>query len=146
MPDIKKKFLGTGKVQFIFYDFPLVEIHAHSFLAARAARCAGDQGKFWAYSDALFHSAPNWAERPQSPVSDFEDMAGTLGLDKGTFSSCLKSDKYADVVTANRRLAEQLGIDSTPTVIVNNRRWSGPMTAASLEAMIEADLPSQSTH
>lgn len=147
LPDIKKKYLGTGKVQFIFYDFPLVEIHAHSFLAARAARCAGDQGKFWEFSDALFRSAPNWAERRQAPTSDFENLAGTLGLDKGEFSSCLKSNKYADVVTANRRLAEQLGIDSTPTVIVNNRRWNGPLNdPASLEQMIQSDMPGQSSN
>jgi protein-disulfide isomerase len=143
MPAIRKQFLATGKVQFIYYDFPLISIHAHSFLAARAARCAGGQGKFWEYQDALFRSQPNWAERQQSPVGDFEDMAGRLGLDKGAFSSCLKSDKYADVVTANRQLAVQLGIDSTPTVLVNNRRWTG-QNAQSLEQMIRSALPSQS--
>lgn len=144
MPTIKQQFLNTGKVQFIFYDFPLVEIHPHSFLAARAARCAGDQGKFWEYSDALFRSAPNWAESRQTPTGTFETLAGTLGMDKGSFASCLKSDKYADVVTANRSLALQLGIDSTPTVLVNNRRWNGPLdSAASLAQMIRSDLPSQ---
>jgi protein-disulfide isomerase len=144
MPELKKQFLGTGQVQFIYYDFPLVSIHPHSFLAARAARCAGDQGKFWEYSDALFRNQASWAEK-QSVMSDFEDLAGRLGLDKGSFSSCLKSDKYADVVTANRQLALQLGIDSTPTVLVNNRRWNGK-TPQSLEDMIRSAIPSQSAN
>jgi len=140
MPVLKQKFLASGKVQFIFYDFPLIEIHPHSFLAARAARCAGDQGKFWEYQDALFRSQPSWAENQAAPVSDFEDAAAKLGLDKGAFSRCLKSDKYADIVTANRKLAEQLGIDSTPTVLVNNRRWMG-QTPQSLEDLIQSDIP-----
>lgn len=127
-------FIADGQVQFIYYDFPLTEIHAHAFLAARAGRCAQDQGRFWEYHDALFQNQVTWSAK-QNAVSDFMDIATSVGLDSGDFSSCLRSDRYADVVTANRELAIQLGIGSTPTVIVNNRRLVAPSAQALTEAV-----------
>lgn len=131
-------YIDQGQVQFIYYDFPLTEIHAHSFLAARAVRCAGDQDHFWDYQHLVFTNQASWAAKAD-PAADFIDMASQVGLDAGAFSSCVKSDRYADVVTANRELAIQLGINSTPTLIVNNRRLVAP-SARSLNDMIEAEL------
>lgn len=128
-PTIIDQYVTTGKVQFVFYDFPLVSIHDHSVLAARAARCAGDQTlgdpdqtAYWAYHDKLYQEQNNWAYKQGSVVRDFIDYARDLGLDTDAFGTCLKSDKYADVVTANRRLGDQLRISGTPTILVNNRR------------------------
>ena len=50
-PLLEAEFVDTGKAKFIYYDFPVVSIHGHAFLAARAARCAEDQEKFWPYHD-----------------------------------------------------------------------------------------------
>ncbi len=128
-PAILEQYLSTGRVQFVFYDFPLVSIHDKAVLAARAARCAGAQelpserhGAFWAYHDKLFQEQGGWAYKQGSVVGDFVDYAGEIGLDEDAFETCLKSDRFADVVTANRRLGDQLRISSTPTVLVNNRR------------------------
>jgi protein-disulfide isomerase len=117
-PSLDLQFVQTGKAKFTYYDFPLVSIHPNSFLAARAGRCANDQGKFWEYQDELFRNQSSWAMK-QSVESDFVKFAETTGLDSGAFESCLKSDAHADVVTANMRLAEELGIDGTPTILVS---------------------------
>ena len=128
-PAIVDRYVESGQVQFVFYDFPLVSIHDKAVLAARAARCAGEQelptaehGAFWAYHDKLFQQQGSWAYKQGSVVGDFIGYAEQVGLDEGAFESCLKSDRFADVVTANRRLGDQLRITGTPTVLVNNRR------------------------
>lgn len=128
-PAILERYVSTGQVQFIFYDFPLVSIHDNAVLAARAARCAGAQelpgaelGAYWVYHDKLFEEQARWAYKQGSVVNDFVGYSEQVGLDADAFESCLKSDRFADVVTANRRLGDQLRISGTPTVLVNNRR------------------------
>jgi protein-disulfide isomerase len=108
----------TGKAKFVYHDFPLTSIHPHSFLAARAARCAGDQGKFWQYQDLLFRHQSEWATK-NSIDGDLRNFSDQAGLDTDAFESCLNSDAHADVVSANLRLATELGINSTPTVMVS---------------------------
>lgn len=120
--NLKAEFVETGKVRYTYYDFPLVSIHAHAFLAARAGRCANDQGRFWEYHDRVFAGQNEWAFSQSPPVTQFTQYATDVGLDVSAFTACLRSDRYADVVTANVLLAEQLGVRSTPTVYVGQRR------------------------
>lgn len=117
-PQIELNYVQSGEAKFVFYDFPLVSIHPHAFLAARAARCAGDQELFWEYHATLFRNQSDWAAQ-QSVVGTFMDYAEEVGADADTFEGCLKSDRHADVVTANMKLGEELGITGTPTVMVN---------------------------
>lgn len=117
-PPIKQQFVDTGEAEFVFYDFPLISIHPNAFLAARAARCAGDQGGFWEYHDLLFRNQVRWATA-NMPSSAFEDYAAQTGLDEGDFGSCLNSDRFADVVTANMELGNRMSVGSTPTVLIN---------------------------
>lgn len=121
-PLVKQQFVETGKVRYTYYDFPLVSIHAHAFLAARAARCANDQGRFWEYHDRVFAGQGSWSYSRSAPVAEFTQYATDVGLDVGAFSGCLNSDRHADVVTANQLLGEQLGVGATPTVFVGQRR------------------------
>ena len=124
-PQLKSTYIDTGKLQMVFYDFPLGGAHVHSFLAARAARCAGDQNKFWEYHNTLFGRLNEWGTAASPPVDRFEDYAGEVGIDKGAFGTCLKSDKYQDVVSASRLLGDQLGVNATPTLILNGKRVRG---------------------
>jgi protein-disulfide isomerase len=117
-PQIVKDYVDPGKVKYIFYDFPLVTIHPNSFIAARAARCAEDQDKFWAYQDVVYRNQPRWAEQ-KSPMADLLSYGDSVGLDEGQFTSCVKSDRHADLVSANLRLATELGLDGTPTIMVS---------------------------
>ncbi|NIP78563.1 MAG: thioredoxin domain-containing protein, partial [Gemmatimonadetes bacterium] len=83
-PVIVEQYVSTGQVQFVFYDFPLVSIHDHAVLAARAARCAGDQpapagvtvpgggdDAYWAYHDRLFEKQREWAYEQGSVADEF---------------------------------------------------------------------------
>lgn len=129
-------FIERGEVQFIAYDFPLGgPAYAHSFLAARAARCAGDQQAsgtedgtaYWPFHDVLYAQQSRWSghRSQQNVIEDFVGYARQLDMDARAFEQCVRSDRHADVVTANRMVGDQLGVQSTPTVLVNNRRVSG---------------------
>jgi protein-disulfide isomerase len=116
-PQIEAAYVETGQAKFVFYDLPLINIHPNAFLAARAARCAGDQDGFWEYHKMLFSQQNNWSGAA-NPVGRFVDYAERLGLDADGFEACVRSDAHAEAVTAGIRLAEMMRVSSTPTVIV----------------------------
>lgn len=116
-PQIDLMLVQTGRAYFQFFDFPLTNMHPHAFLAARAARCAGDQDRYWEYHQELFRNQSSWSGR-QSAVGAFLGYAQGLGLDQDTFEGCVKSDKYANVVTANMSLGRDAGVSGTPTIFI----------------------------
>jgi protein-disulfide isomerase len=120
-PMIKAEFVATGQVRLTYYDFPLGGNFKHSFVASRASRCAGDQGRFWEYHDRLMAQQQQWSFSQSTPTAYFIEAARGLGLDQRQFEACLRSDQHADVVTANRVLGETLGVQGTPTVFLNGR-------------------------
>lgn len=120
-PQIDLRLVQSGRANFVFYDLPLTSIHPHAFLAARSARCAGDQDKYWEYHQVVFRNQTNWTSQP-SPIGSFVDYAEEVGMDGDEFESCVRSDRHADVVTANLRLAYELGVTGTPTVMVSQGR------------------------
>ncbi len=140
-PQVELSYIESGKAKFVFYDWPIVSGHPNAFLAARAARCAGDQGRYWEYHDNLFRNQSRWSPAT-SPASMFTDYAEQLGLDRGQFASCLNSAQHAEVVTANMELGNQLGVNGTPTIYVEqggSARRVG-MDYQSLQAYIDGIL------
>ena len=135
-PQLDLAYVDTGIARFVFHDYPLGPAagHPYSFLAARAARCALDQGDqyFWPYHDQLFARQSTWGVSQGMPMNAFADYAAMIGLDVEAFESCLDSDRHADVVSANLRLGVELGVNGTPTVWVSKgggrgvivTRWS----------------------
>jgi protein-disulfide isomerase len=136
-PTVDAEFVEPGTARFVFYDFPLVSIHPNAFLAARAGRCAEDQDRFWDYHDQLFRFQPRWSASG-NPAGLFEEYAREIGLDTEAFSSCLRSSRHAELVTANMELGYQLQVQGTPTVMVTRGRGMGQRVAGSPEAIREA--------
>lgn len=133
--------VDSGLVQFIYYDYPLGGSHIHAFLAARAARCAGEQtlegeDAYWAFHDKLYQEQARWSAERQV-VDDFSGYAEEIGLDAREFERCVNSDRFADVVTANRLLGDELGVRGTPTILVNNRRIGGRTIGEMGDEMME---------
>lgn len=138
-PMLKAEFIEQGKVRLTYFDFPLHPSHRYSFAAARAARCAGDQGRFWDYHDRLFATQQQWSYSASVPVDHFLQIARDVGAEPRTFEACLRSDEHADLVTANKMLGESLRVGGTPTVFLNGRQlqqWSdyNAVRAAVIEA------------
>lgn len=108
-PEIKKQYVDTGKMKFVFHDFPLSRIHKEAALAAQAASCAGDQDRYWDMHDRLF-------EHPKA-IKPVAGHAEAIGLEMESFNDCISSEKYAAEVEADTEQALELGVRSTPTFI-----------------------------
>jgi len=143
-PFIDLGYVQTGKVRFVFHDFPLHENHLHAYLAARAGRCAAEQDSFWSYHDRLFQEQATWASRAD-PMNDFLSYAAGLGMNEGDFERCIKSDRHAQLVTANRVLGEQLGVTGTPSIFMDSgegrpiriENWSSAGVREALDAALD---------
>ncbi len=137
-PQVELLLVETGKAKFVFYDFPLTTVHPTSFLASRSARCAQDQDKFWEYHNALFRNQTSW-RLETSPMAQFMSFGEDLGLDSDDFEACVKSDRHADLVSANMRLGYELGVSSTPTVMVhgNGQSLRVPVTFEGIQAAMD---------
>lgn len=143
-PQIDLQLIETGRANLVQYDFPIVLAHPHAFLAARAARCAGDQDRYKEYHDILFRNQDAWFYENEA-VGTFGRYGDEIGLDGGTFRDCLESDRHAGVVTANMHFAEQLGISGTPSVLVLGGGELRRLSQTSFEALerIVAELEAE---
>jgi protein-disulfide isomerase len=121
-PLLVSEFVQPGILQFVYYDFPLGGNHRHSFLVSRAARCANEQGKFWEYHNLALGKQSDWSFDQDPPIKKLIGYGSEVGLERGAFEACVNSTKYQDIVSANHRLGERLGVNSTPTVFVNSKR------------------------
>lgn len=138
-PLVKERYVDPGLVRYVYYDFPLTQIHEHAFLASRAGRCADEQGRFWEYHDVLYGRQMRWS-RSVNATDQFIDYAAELGLDRRSFSECLRSDRYALEITQNLRFGETLGVQGTPTLFVNSRRLPSVPSFRELEPIIQQEL------
>ncbi len=112
MPQLDREYFKTGKVKYIFRDLPLEAIHPHAFNAARAARCAGEQGKFWEMHFKLFENPRALA--PEALTAHAE----SLEIDTARFKQCMAGDKYAAEIRQDIADAANAGIGATPNFIV----------------------------
>jgi protein-disulfide isomerase len=87
-------------------DFPLESIHKFAFKAAEAARCAGEQGKFWEMHDRLFSN--------QTSLEPAKPHAEAIGLDGPKFEACLSAGKYAEAIRKDAAEGQKAGVTGTP--------------------------------
>lgn len=110
-PLIRTKYLETGKLRFMYRDFPRAS-EGLGVDAAVAARCAGDQNQYWPMHDRLFSSTASLR------FSDFQRHAQALGLDLAAFSRCLEGGRHRDAIFRDRDLGTKLGFRGTPGFIL----------------------------
>jgi protein-disulfide isomerase len=120
-PQISEDYIQTGKVKYFYRDLPL-PMHPHAMIAARAAHCAGEQGKYWEMHDSLF------AKQNAIRDVDMPGRAQELGLDAAKFSECLSSDRYTDEINRSGAEAQKMGIQGTPTFFVGRVDPNGDVT------------------
>ena len=109
--ELKKNYIDTGKVRFISRDLPL-DFHPYAQKAAEAARCAGDQNKYWELRD---HMITNSADLSQDAILK---MAQSDSLDMASFRACLDADKHKAEIQKDAADAGALGISGTPTFVI----------------------------
>lgn len=134
LPTIEERYVATGKVRFVYRDFPIPALHAHALKAAEAGGCANEQGKFWELHDTIFEN------QGAMTVEDLKRYAAELGLNAPTFNTCLDSGKYADEVEADVKAGEVAGVRGTPGFFINGRLVSGAQPTGNFVQIIEEEL------
>ncbi|MDE2058671.1 MAG: thioredoxin domain-containing protein [candidate division NC10 bacterium] len=135
VPTLKEMVrLYPRQVRLAFRDFPIVSLHPKAPKAAEAARCAGEQGKFWEYHDRLFES------QAQATTADFKRFAEQLKLNPSRFATCLDSGKHAGAVAADIQEGSRLGITGTPTFFINGRLVVGALPLETFQKIIDREL------
>ena len=143
--DIRKHYVDTGKVRFINRDMPLEDIHPQAVRASHAARCAGEQGKYWEVAESLItHQA---GMSPQS----IDQHAKQTGLEASAYQSCMDSNRYVEAIRASGAAARALGISGTPSFVIGRvdgdtvvgQKLVGAVPFATFETVIKGMLGAQ---
>ncbi len=144
-PRIESDYIQSGKIKYFFRDLP-EPIDTNAWFKARAARCAGDQGKFWQMHDLLFAHQP--ATSPEVIA-----LTQTLGVDMGEFNQCISSEKYLQNIRRSAAGAKRMGLYGTPTFLIGtlsddgdflrvNRVLVGAETYESIKSVLDELLGS----
>jgi protein-disulfide isomerase len=143
-PHVIDDFVATGIVLYQFHDYAFIGTgHSpdESLAAAVAAQCAGDQGKFWEYHGWLYaNQNPAGENKGRFTRTTIDAIAGQVGLDRGTFDTCLADPAKAAAVGAEQTAGTALGINSTPSIFVNGKAIS-LTTYTDLAALIRSLAP-----
>lgn len=136
-PQIDKEYIDNGKLRYLIRDLPL-PIHPNAPAAAMAARCAGDQGKYWEMHDKLFEKQSEWSSGDAMEL--FSRYAQDLGLNSGNFSACVSSEKYKSAVDSDVALAQRVGASGTPAFLINGELIIGAQPFTAFQQAIERGL------
>lgn len=129
LPELKKKWIDTGKVKLVYRDFPLDETAAR---AAQLAQCAGND-KYFAVVDMIFRGQGNWATA-SDPLAELAKSFRIAGMGEKEVKACLANATVADGVINSYRMGEQAGVDSTPTLFINGVKYTGARSLEELDA------------
>lgn len=116
-PLLEKEYVATGKVRWIFINFPLPSIHANAVAAAEFASCAGKQGKFWPTHDMLYSTQDSW-EHLKDPVPFFQSRMTSVGVKAVEMNGCLESGAGRAMVQDDAAGAARAGATATPTFYI----------------------------
>lgn len=123
-PQLERDYIKTGKVRWVFINFPLTSVHAHAAAAAELALCAGKQQAFWRVHDLLFAHQESWA--PLKEVGPFfVSLADSARLSKPALLTCLESPDTRNSVRADAEGAARSGATSTPTFYIEGGLLEG---------------------
>jgi protein-disulfide isomerase len=137
--ELKKRYIDTGKVRFIFREFPLDTVAA---TASMLARCA-DKDKFFPMVEVLFNQQNKWAVGPPaSPLPPLLAIAKQAGFTEESFNACIKDQKVLDGIKWSYDRASQLGVQSTPSFFINGKLYPGGMSIEQLEKLMAPYLKS----
>ncbi|AWR86634.1 DsbA family protein [Meiothermus taiwanensis] len=142
-PLIKRDYIDTGKIRYVFRDFPFGG-QENVIRAGEAAACAADNNLYVEYHEALFRAQMQWAGLSGDALDNyFADLAGQIGIAPATFLQCLKSGSKRAGVLADQKLATDLGLTGTPSFIVNGEKYTGQRPYDSWREILDKALAGQ---
>jgi protein-disulfide isomerase len=121
LPLIIEQYVDTGKVKFVYRDFPIQGSHPNAMAAAVSSECANEQGKYWEYHDILFQQQGMWNNlEVDTAIEIFKEYAVDLDLKSEQFEECLDSGKYISEVNQDLNDGQNYGVTGTPGFFIGN--------------------------
>lgn len=121
-PKLKSEYIDSGKVKFYYQDFAF--LGDESKFAAEAAKCSGQQGKYWEYHDYLYQNQNGENEGAFSLVN-LKKFAKALSLDEQKFNTCVDSRIFKPDVESETNAGQSYGVNATPTIFINGIKYEG---------------------
>ena len=130
LPDVKKKWIDTGKVKLIYRDFPLDQVAAK---AAQIAECA-PKDRYFGVIDLIFAGQQSWATA-SDPMAALAKPLRIAGLGENEIKECLANEAMSNAVVADLQTGQTLGVNSTPTLIINGQLYPGARSVEELDGV-----------
>lgn len=131
LPDLKKKWIDTGKVKLVYRDFPLDQV---AVKAAQIAECAG-KDKYFGVLDIIFRGQPQWATSAD-PIAELAKPLRIAGLGEAEIKACLANDAMMNAVLNDYRSGDTLGVNSTPTLFIGGQLYRGSRSVEDIDGAI----------
>ena len=131
LPEIKKKWIDTGKVKLVYRDFPLDQI---AVKAGQIAECAG-KDRYFGVIDLIFRGQPTWATAAD-PIAEMGKPLRIAGLGEAEIKACLANDAMMAAVLNDYRSGEALGVNSTPTLFIGGELYRGSRSVEDLDGVL----------
>jgi protein-disulfide isomerase len=142
-PIIKQEYIDTGKIYYVFKDFPIAQLHPQAHIASEAAECSGEQGKYWVMHDTLFSAPSEWDTTEATAREVFAVYAERIGLDTPRFDDCMAQGRYRAGISSNMAEGRRMGVTGTPTFIVNGKLLVGAQTAEVFQRVLDREIKQQ---
>jgi protein-disulfide isomerase len=135
---IMKDYVDNGKVQYMMFDLPL-PFHPNAKPAALAARCAGDQNKYWEMHEKLFSNQDKWSAETDTKAT-FTGYAKEIGLNTAKFDTCVSSGQFNQTIDDSLAFATKMGASGTPTFYINGKQLVGAQPYAEFKKALDEAL------
>ena len=123
-PTIEKEYIKTGKVRWVFINFPLTSVHLNAVAAAEVALCASRQGAFWPVHDLLYRHQETWAPLKE-PGPFLATLADSARISRKALLACVASPATLQEIRAEAEGAERAGASSTPSFYIEGGLMAG---------------------
>ncbi|MDX2193389.1 MAG: thioredoxin domain-containing protein [Gemmatimonadales bacterium] len=138
-PDVRQRLIESGRVRWRYRDFPLDQ-HRWARLAAHAAACADEQGRFWDVHALIYAGQADW-ERSGDAGDLFASYGDQAGLDRAKYDACMQSTRHAGRIQASLNEGMAAGVSSTPTFLIGGRLFAGILAADRLKQIADSIAP-----
>lgn len=139
-----EQYVNTGKIRFEFHQFPLTQHYPGALQASMASMCVADLNEFWPYHDRVFQAATSRGQAG-TEVEALIGYAGELGIDEASVRSCMNNLTHQSTVLASLEKARQIGLTSTPSILVDGALVSNPFNFNALAAQIDAAIAAKAS-
>ncbi|HJX36976.1 MAG TPA: DsbA family protein [Anaerolineae bacterium] len=137
LPLIEEQYIDTGKVRFIYRDFP---VHGQpAVIMSMVAECAADQGKFWEMQSFVWERSDEWSQS-ENLLATVQGYADELGIDTEEYTSCLEEGTVVERIIEDYNVGVQDGVEATPSFLINGTLVRGALPFEKFQKVIEEKL------